>query len=71
MSGHPECQCPPKPYWSLGSMASGSLTEGRREMQWEAEHGHHSNAEQARLAGMGPFGSGESIQAAYAATEGA
>ena len=43
-----ECQCPPKPYWSVGSVASGSATESRAHEKWEREHGHHANAAKAR-----------------------
>lgn len=43
-----ECQCPPKPLFSPGSLASGSRTEEMAHERWEAQHGGHLNAEKAR-----------------------
>jgi len=49
MSDNTECQCPPKPHYSLGSMASGSNHERDIQQRWEAEHGSHANATWARV----------------------
>lgn len=39
-----ECRCPVRPYYSLGSMASGSATETANVRRWESEHGDHPYA---------------------------
>lgn len=44
-----ECQCPPKPYYALGSFASGSATEYGAQQRWEEAHGRHANSHMARL----------------------
>ena len=44
-----DCQCPPFPYFSPGSLASGSNAEREAHRRWEAEHGGHPNAAFARL----------------------
>lgn len=36
-----ECRCPVRPYYPLGSMASGSTHEDALVNHWAVEHGHH------------------------------
>lgn len=49
MSSNEQCQCPPKPYFSTGSLASGSNAELQAHQRWEAEHGGHPAATFQRL----------------------
>jgi hypothetical protein len=60
-----KCWCPLRPYFSPGSMGSGSVTEQRALERWQAEHAHHPYAkardELARgiQSAEGTMGSGE------------
>lgn len=36
-----ECECPPRPYWPIGSVVSGSATEEHAQAAWDKEHGSH------------------------------
>jgi hypothetical protein len=38
------CRCPVRPYYSPGSLGSGSTTETANLRRWEAEHGGHPYA---------------------------
>lgn len=46
MAGNQEalCMCPLRPFYTQGSMASGSQHESALLRQWEAEHGRHPYA---------------------------
>jgi hypothetical protein len=39
-----ECRCPNRPHATLGSWASGSVSETRAVSAWTAEHGDHPYA---------------------------
>ena len=38
------CRCPVRPYYSIGSLASGSTHETALLDRWEREHSHHAFA---------------------------
>lgn len=40
-----QCRCPPRPYYSPGSLASGSYLETENVKRWVAEHAHHPYAQ--------------------------
>jgi hypothetical protein len=44
-----DCQCPPFPHFSPGSLAGGSSYEAEAHRRWESEHGDHDSAPEARL----------------------
>jgi hypothetical protein len=61
------CRCPVRPYFSIGSLGSGSATETQAVARWEAEHGRHPYARardelsQALQKAEGAVGSGAAV----------
>jgi hypothetical protein len=61
------CRCPVRPYFSIGSLGSGSAAETQAVARWDAEHGRHPYARardelsQALQKAEGAVGSGAAV----------
>jgi hypothetical protein len=66
-AGGRSCRCPVRPYFSIGSLGSGSAAETQAVARWEDEHGRHPYARardelsQALQKAEGAVGSGAAV----------